>query len=117
MPVNNKPMTNLSQFQTPAKARTEYTSLFIEVSTRERLENIFEEDRDALGHFEVAVPSHLPSNIAAATAMGAYHNTVPIKYLGCFEYTIRDGRGREVAPDYDADWYELAEEHKAFLVD
>jgi len=71
---------------------------------------IYPEDWAAPGYYEVMVPADMDDTTAASCAMGGFHSTVPIKHLYMFEYTVYDGSGHyELEPDYDQDWYELAE--------
>lgn len=79
------------------------------------IEDLYEEDQESVGIFFIVLPRGLPPRIAAAAAMGAYHNTMPIKYLDSFEFTVYNEDGYEVEPDWDADWYELAKIHGAFV--
>lgn len=95
----------------------EFMPMYITVKTAETLEDLYHEDRDALGTFKVEVPRHLSPAVAAAAALGAFHSTVPIKRLWNFEITVSDERSFEVQPDYEEDVYELAEQHGARFVD
>jgi len=73
-------------------------------------EFIYPEDWAAPGYYEVMVPANMDDTTAASCAMGGFHSTVPIKHLDVFEFTVYDESGRyELEPDYDQDWYELAE--------
>lgn len=99
----------------PSESKTDFMPVYIEVTTWQDFDDLYEEDQGALGSFKVCVPRHLSPSIAAAAAMGAFHSTIPIKYLDSFEYEVSDQNGRVIEPDYDADWYDLAEEHQAFL--
>ena len=101
----------------PSESHADLMSMCVVVTTWEDFEDLYEEDRGALGCFEVRVPCHLSPQIAAGAAMGAFHSTIPIKYLDCFEYKVYGEDGCIVEPCYDADWYSLAAEHHAFLVD
>ncbi len=58
----------------------------------------------------------LLDQLAAVAALGAVHSVVPIKYMGCFESSVFDEDGYEITPDYDLDWYDTADEHKAYVV-
>jgi len=87
----------------------------IKILANVAVDDLYEEDAEAIGNFEARVPAHLEGSIAASAALGAYHNTIPIKYLDCFDFSVYDEDGRSLTPDYDADWYELAEQHGAQL--
>jgi hypothetical protein len=108
--MNHQPI-----LQSPDTPDDEYKTLYIEVTHECNIDDIFEEDQEALGSFEARVPAHLEGSIAAGAALGAYHNTIPIKYLCGFEYTVTDENGYKLTIDYDADWYLLAEMHGASL--
>ena len=93
----------------------EYKTLYIDVTTNVDVDDLYEEDIEAIGIFEARVPAHLEASIAASAALGAYHSNIPIKHLDCFEFSVYDEDGTELTPDYDADWYELADKHHACL--
>ena len=99
----------------PAIPSVEYKSIFIDVTANVAVDHLYEEDEEAIGKFEARVPAHLEGSIAASAALGAYHNTIAIKHLDCFEFSVYDEDGKSLTPDYDADWYELAEKHGAQL--
>jgi hypothetical protein len=97
------------------ESETKFMSMYVHVTPEGCIEDIYEEDRDALGTYEVIVPRSLSPSLAAAAALGAYHSEVPIKYLWGFDFVVLDENGREVTPDYDVDCYDIAEEYNAKL--
>ncbi len=103
------PTVSAQQVSTPAMT---WRVMYIEVDLcfGVDFEDVFVEDRGALGAYKVLVPAHMDDKTAAACAMGCYHSTVPIKYLGLFEYVVCNEEGIEVELDDDLDWYELAEQ-------
>lgn len=109
-------MTNNARPLSQADYEAKFMSMYVHVTTNEDIEDLYEDDQYALGTYEVIVPRSLSPSLAAAAAMGAYHDEIPIKYLTCFDFLVWDEYGREVTPDYDVDWYEIAEECKAELI-
>lgn len=74
-------------------------------------ELVYPEDWAVPGRYEVKVPADMDDTTAAACALGAFHSKVPIKRLYTFEFCIHEGsEDRELEPDYDQDWYELAKQ-------
>jgi hypothetical protein len=108
-------MGNQQSIQCLAAQRVEYKTIYIDVTTNFDMSELIEDDMEALGAFEARVPAHLDPITSAGAALGAYHNTIPIKHLDCFDFSVYDETGMALTPDYDADWYDLADTHRACL--
>jgi hypothetical protein len=116
LPINQRDnMSHQLSNPHPDIPTVEYKTLYIEVTHECNIDDIFEEDQEALGNFEARVPAHLEDSIAAGAALGAYHSTIPIKYLWGFEFAVRKAGCSRITPDYEADWYLLAEIHGAYI--
>lgn len=73
-------------------------------------EDVYDDDWEAPGVYEVLVPAEFSDAFAANCALAAYNMVVPIKYLYMFEFTVRDSEtGYEIEPDYSRDYYEFAD--------
>jgi len=71
-------------------------------------DDVYPEDWDATGLWEVLVPYHLSTAQAANCALDGYNSTVPIKRLYMFTLTAIDpSDGRPVHRDDDLDGYAL----------
>lgn len=85
-------------------------SILITVVTECEEDQLYPDDVDVPGVYMALVPEHLEPSLAAATALGKFHQNVPIKRL--FDFSIntfaRNGRPCPPADGYDHDWYELA---------
>lgn len=108
-------MNQSPNYQTRADLEKDFMTMYVEVTTWEKFEDLSEEDQDALGTFDFWVPRHLPMGIAAAAALGAYHLEVPIEDTSCFEFAVFDEQGIRVQPDFDADCCELAEKYEVCM--
>ena len=72
-------------------------------------ENVYFEDLEAPGVYEVLVPTSLSDDEAASCAWGAFHSTIPLKELDGLQYQFWDGATlEELFPDPDLDIYEYA---------
>lgn len=110
----------MNHYATPAPQtcpEDDYMSMYVEVTTWAAPDELYEDDKGALGTFEVRVPRHLSPAIAAAAALGAFHSIIPIKYLCSFDFDVYDEDDCLVKPAHGANCYDLAEEHQAYLVD
>ena len=109
-------MTDQTNTTRPEAGIQEHELFYVVISTEADFCDLYDEDREALGCYKVRVPSGVEPSVAAVAALGAVHSVVPIKHLCCFESRVFDDDGQEVTPDYDLDWYDTADEHKAYVV-
>ncbi len=66
--------------------------------------DVYPDDWDAPGVYEVRVPAGFDDSRAAMCALAGFNWTVPIKRFFMFELTVRDAdTGRELEPDDDDD--------------
>ena len=88
-----------------------FQSILITVVTGCDEDELYPDDVDAAGVYMALVPQHLEPSIAAATALGKFHQNVPIKRLFDFSIDAFGQNGRPYTPTDDHDWYALAKLH------
>ena len=86
-------------------------SILITVVTECEEDQLYPDDVDVPGVYMALVPEHLEESIAAATALGKFHQNVPIKRLFDFSIDTFGQNGRPYTPADDHDWYALAKLH------
>ena len=96
--------------------RGELMTMYVEVTTELDMDELYPEDRDALGYTYIRVPSDLPPHSAAAATLGAFHATVGIKRTWDFDFKVFDDDGEEVEPTYEFDICKLAEAVGAYVL-
>lgn len=102
--------TRINNASTPGN--TEYRLLYVyaRLPFEVHPENVYPEDWDAPGLYEVFVPAEFSDSFAANCALAGYNSRVPIKYLYMFEFCVRDPEtGLEIEPDFSRDYYEFAD--------
>lgn len=85
--------------------------VYARLSSDTEPEDVYPDDWEAAGVYEVLVPADLIDSLAANCALAGYNSSIPIKRLWMFEFVVRDPEtGWEIDPDYSRDYYELADQ-------